>query len=36
MDFYSLSDFGFQTNESTTSCVIVGSFWNAESQMFCY
>ncbi|KAF2556333.1 hypothetical protein F2Q68_00017372 [Brassica cretica] len=36
MDVYSLSDLGFQTDESTTSCVIVGSFWNAESQMFCY
>ncbi|KAL0899942.1 hypothetical protein Bca101_083903 [Brassica carinata] len=36
MDVYSLSDLGFQTNESTTSCVVVGSFWNAESQMFCY
>ncbi|KAG5398365.1 hypothetical protein IGI04_020179 [Brassica rapa subsp. trilocularis] len=36
MDSYSLSDLGFQTDESTISCVIVGSFWNAESQMFCY
>ncbi|KAF2558710.1 hypothetical protein F2Q68_00017362 [Brassica cretica] len=36
MDVYSLSDLGFQTNESTTFCVIFGSFWNAESQMFCY
>ncbi|KAF8103679.1 hypothetical protein N665_0186s0047 [Sinapis alba] len=36
MDVYSLSDLGFQTDKSTTSCVIVGSFWNAESQMFCY
>ncbi|KAH0926989.1 hypothetical protein HID58_019245 [Brassica napus] len=36
MDVYSLSDLGFRTDESTTSCVVVGSFWNAESQMFCY
>ncbi|KAJ0264377.1 Uncharacterized protein HA466_0027430 [Hirschfeldia incana] len=36
MDVYSLSDLGFQTDESATSCVVVGSFWNAESQMFCY
>ncbi|KAF3585013.1 hypothetical protein F2Q69_00031218 [Brassica cretica] len=36
IDVYSLSDLGFQTDESTTSCVVVGSFWNAESQMFCY
>ena len=36
MDSYSLSDLGFQTDESTISCVIVSSFWNAESQMFCY
>ncbi|WZZ61725.1 hypothetical protein YC2023_061832 [Brassica napus] len=36
IDVYSLSDLGFRTDESTTSCVVVGSFWNAESQMFCY
>ncbi|CAA7051371.1 unnamed protein product [Microthlaspi erraticum] len=35
IDVYSLSDLGCKTNEST-SCVVVGSFWNAESQMFCY
>ena len=35
IDVYSLSDLGFQTDESTTSCLIVGSFSNAESQMFC-
>ncbi|CAH8302103.1 unnamed protein product [Eruca vesicaria subsp. sativa] len=33
---YSLSDLGLQTDESTTSCLVIGSFWNAESQMFCY
>ncbi|KAG2330323.1 hypothetical protein Bca52824_001503 [Brassica carinata] len=31
-----MSDLRFQTDESTTSCVVIGSFWNAESQMFCY
>ncbi|KFK44934.1 hypothetical protein AALP_AA1G321900 [Arabis alpina] len=36
MDVCSLSDLGVKTDESTTSCVIVGSFWNAQSQMFCY
>ncbi|VVA93221.1 unnamed protein product [Arabis nemorensis] len=36
MDVYSLSDLGVRTEESTISCVIVGSFWNAQSQMFCY
>ncbi|CAH2053398.1 unnamed protein product [Thlaspi arvense] len=36
MDVYSLSDLGCQTDESTISCVIVGSFWNAQSQMFCF
>uniref|UniRef100_A0A0D3CIY2 Uncharacterized protein n=1 Tax=Brassica oleracea var. oleracea TaxID=109376 RepID=A0A0D3CIY2_BRAOL len=36
IDVYSLSDLGFRTDESTTSCVVVGSFGNAESQMFCY
>ncbi|ESQ48071.1 hypothetical protein EUTSA_v10020051mg [Eutrema salsugineum] len=36
MDVYSLSDLGFETHDLNTSCVIVGSFWNAQSQMFCY
>ncbi|CAH8302124.1 unnamed protein product [Eruca vesicaria subsp. sativa] len=36
IDVYSLSDLGFQTDESTTSCLVIGSFWSAESQMFCY
>ncbi|KAG7577716.1 hypothetical protein ISN45_Aa03g019700 [Arabidopsis thaliana x Arabidopsis arenosa] len=36
MDVYSLSELGVRTVESNTSCVIIGSFWNAQSQMFCY
>lgn len=36
MDVYSLSDLGFRTDESTMSCVIIGSFWNAQSQMFSF
>ncbi|XP_006299498.2 uncharacterized protein LOC17893434 [Capsella rubella] len=36
IDVYRLSELGIRTVESTTSCVIIGSFWNAQSQMFCY
>ncbi|XP_010487748.1 PREDICTED: uncharacterized protein LOC104765691 [Camelina sativa] len=36
IDAYRLSELGLGTVESTTSCVIIGSFWNAQSQMFCY
>ncbi|KAL1221623.1 hypothetical protein V5N11_026237 [Cardamine amara subsp. amara] len=36
MDVYSLSELGISTVESTTFCVMIGSFWNAQSQMFCY
>ncbi|ESQ33185.1 hypothetical protein EUTSA_v10003730mg [Eutrema salsugineum] len=36
MDVYSLSDLGCETYDSTNFCVVVGSFWNAQSQMFCY
>ncbi|CAN8258901.1 unnamed protein product [Cochlearia groenlandica] len=34
VDAYSLSDLGVKGDDSTTSCVIIGSFWNAQSQMF--
>ncbi|AEE76081.1 unnamed protein product [Arabidopsis thaliana] len=36
MDVYSLSELGVRTFESNTSCLIIGSFWNAQSQMFCF
>uniref|UniRef100_A0A1J3HMX7 Uncharacterized protein n=1 Tax=Noccaea caerulescens TaxID=107243 RepID=A0A1J3HMX7_NOCCA len=35
IDVYSLSDLGCQSTTSS-SCVVLGSFWNAQSQMFCY